>query len=163
MCIGKKEDGIVQGRLSGRTIARDDIDRYMSESLSNFKRKGGIGNNYGGIMDTLWDKVKKNLVDWYGTAYEKTDELARVGKKKIEITGVNRAIERNLSELGGRIYDLIVEQGKSGVIAKDTKVAELIEEVKKLDAELEEKEAEIEAIRAEKRRGPQSESNPKKE
>lgn len=114
-------------------------------------------------MDTLWEKVKKNLVDWYGTAYEKTDELARVGKKKIEITGVNRAIERHLSELGGRIYDLIVEQGKSGVIAKDTQVQELIEEVKRLEQELEEKEAEIEAIRSEKRRTPQSESSTKKE
>jgi gas vesicle protein len=114
-------------------------------------------------MDTLWDKVKKNLVDWYGTAYEKTDELARVGKKKIEITGVNRAIERHLSELGGRIYDLIVEQGKSGVIAKDKQVQELIEEVKRLEQELEEKEAEIEAIRGEKRRESQSEPSSKKE
>lgn len=114
-------------------------------------------------MDTLWDKVKKNLIDWYGTAYEKTDELARVGKKKIEITGVNRAIERHLSELGGRVYDLIVEQGKSGVIAKDARVKELIEQVQGLEEELKDKEAEIEAIRAEKRRGQQSEPNSKKE
>jgi hypothetical protein len=114
-------------------------------------------------MDTLWDKVKKNLVDWYGTAYEKTDELARVGKKKIEMTGVNRAIERHLSELGGRVYDMIVEQGKSGVIAKDARVKELIEDVRELEEELKGKEAEIEAIRAEKRRGSQSEPSPKKE
>lgn len=114
-------------------------------------------------MDTLWDKVKKNLVDWYGTAYEKTDELARVGKKKIEITGVNRAIERHLSELGGRVYDMIVEQGKSGVIAKDTRVKELVEEVRGLEEELKKKELEIEAIKAEKRRGSQSEPNSKKE
>ena len=113
-------------------------------------------------METLWDKVKKNLVDWYGTAYEKTDELARVGKKKIEITGVNRAIERHLSELGGRVYDMIVEQGKSGVIAKDARVKELIDQVRGLEDELKEKESEIEAIRAEKRRGSQSEENPNK-
>jgi len=114
-------------------------------------------------MDTLWDKVKKNLVDWYGTAYEKTDELARIGKKKIEITGLNRAIERHLSELGGRVYDMIVEQGKSGVIAKDVRVKELIEEVQGLEEELKGKEAEIEAIRAEKQRGSQSKPDPKKE
>ncbi len=114
-------------------------------------------------MDTLWDRVKKNLVDWYGTAYEKTDELARVGKKKIEITGVNRAIERHLSELGGRVYDMIVEQGKSGVIAKDTRVKELVDEVKGLEEELKQKESEIEAIRAEKRKPAQSEQSPKKE
>lgn len=114
-------------------------------------------------METLWDKVKKNLVDWYGTAYEKTDELARVGKKKIEITGVNRAIERHLSELGGRVYDMVVEQGKSGVIAKDARVKELIEQVQGLEEELKGKEEEIEAIRDEKRKGTQTESNPKKE
>ena len=114
-------------------------------------------------MDTLWDRVKKNLVDWYGTAYEKTDELARVGKKKIEITGVNRAIERHLSELGGRVYDMIVEQGKSGVIAKDARVKELIEQVQDLEEELKGKEEEIEAIRAEKRAGSQSEKKKKKE
>ena len=114
-------------------------------------------------MDTLWEKVKHNLVEWYGTAYEKTDELARVGKKKIEITGVNRAIERHLSELGGRVYDMVVEQGKSGVIAKDARVKELIEQVQDLERELKEKEEEIEEIRADKRQEPQSESNPKKE
>jgi len=114
-------------------------------------------------METLWDRVKKNLVDWYGTAYEKTDELARVGKKKIEITGVNRAIERHLSELGGRVYDMIVEQGKSGVIAKDKRVKEIVEEVRGLEEELKKKEEEIEEIRAEKRRATQSETSTEKE
>ena len=103
-------------------------------------------------METLWDRVKKNLVDWYGTAYEKTDELARVGKKKIEMAGVNRAIEKHLSELGGKVYDLIEVQGKAGVIAKDTDVKRLIDEIKSLEQQLKLKEEEIEAIRAEKRR-----------
>ena len=101
-------------------------------------------------MDTLWDKVKKNLVDWYGTAYEKTDELARIGKKKIEVAGVNRAIEKHLSELGGKVYDLIEVQGKGGVIAKDSDVARLVEETRGLEEQLKEKEQEIEAIKAEK-------------
>ena len=101
-------------------------------------------------MDTLWDKVKKNLVDWYGTAYEKTDELARIGKKKIEVAGVNRAIEKHLSELGGKVYDLIEVQGKGGVIAKDSDVARLVEETRDLEEQLKEKEQEIEAIKAEK-------------
>lgn len=101
-------------------------------------------------MDTLWDKVKRNLVDWYGTAYEKTDELARIGKKKIEVAGVNRAIEKHLSELGGKVYDLIEVQGKGGVIAKDSDVARLVEETRDLEEQLKEKEQEIEAIKAEK-------------
>jgi len=101
----------------------------------------------------LWDRVKKNLVDWYGTAYEKTDELARIGKKKIEVAGVNRAVEKHLAELGGRVYDLIEVQGKSGVIAKDPETQKLVEEIRGLEAQLKIKEDEIEAIRAEKKRG----------
>ena len=58
---------------------------------------------------------------------------------------------------------MIVEQGKSGVIAKDARVKELIEQVQDLEEELKGKEEEIEAIRAEKRAGSQSEVNPKKE
>lgn len=103
-------------------------------------------------MDTLWDRVKKNLVDWYGTAYEITDELARVGKKKIEVAGVNRAIEKHLSELGGKVYDLIEVQGKGGIIAKDSDVSRLVEEIRGLEEQLKIKEKEIEAIRAEKKR-----------
>ena len=102
-------------------------------------------------MDSLWERVKKNLVEWYGTAYEKTDELARIGKKKIEIAGVNRAIEKHLSELGGRVYDLIEVQKKGTEIARDKNVKELIGEIKKLEKDLKVKEQEIEAIRKEKR------------
>jgi hypothetical protein len=101
-------------------------------------------------MDTLWDRVKKNLVDWYGTAYEKTDELARIGKKKVEVVGVNRSIEKHLSELGGKVYDLIEVQGKGGVIAKDPDVSRLVNEIRDLEEQLKVKEQEIEAIRDEK-------------
>jgi len=37
-------------------------------------------------MDTLWNRVKKNLVDWYEMAYDKTDEMARIGKKKVAVS-----------------------------------------------------------------------------
>ena len=114
-------------------------------------------------MDTLWDKVKKNLVEWYDTAYEKTDELARLGKKKIEMAGLNRAIEKHLSELGGTVYDLIEVQGKGGVIAKDEKVSKLVEEVKGLEEQLKAKEQEIDAIKAEKRDETPPEKNSNKE
>ncbi|MCK4235774.1 MAG: hypothetical protein KAX38_01560 [Candidatus Krumholzibacteria bacterium] len=103
-------------------------------------------------MDSLWDKVKKNLVEWYGAAYEKTDELARIGKKKIEVVGVNRAIEKHFSELGGRVYDLIEVQQKKTKVADDSRVKELIEGTKKLEEQLKLKEKEIETIKMEKRK-----------
>lgn len=103
-------------------------------------------------MDTLWNRVKNNLVEWYGSAYDKTDELARIGKKKIEMTGLNRAIEKHLSELGGRLYDLVAEQGHRGNrTADDEQVQRLVEEIRELERQLGAKEKEIESIRDQKR------------
>ncbi|MCK4537204.1 MAG: hypothetical protein KAV42_00265 [Candidatus Krumholzibacteria bacterium] len=105
-------------------------------------------------MESLWDRVKSNLVDWYGTAYDKTDELARIGKKKIEMAGVNRAIEKHLSELGGRLYDLITVQGHSDNRTTDDEgVVKLIDEIRDLEEQLKVKEDAIEAIKKEKKQG----------
>ncbi|HUV37325.1 MAG TPA: hypothetical protein VMX58_10340 [Patescibacteria group bacterium] len=101
--------------------------------------------------DSLWEKVKRNLVEWYDAAYEKTDVLARVGKKKIEMAGINRAIERHLSELGGRVYDLVETQQQQTGVAQDDKVMALIEEIKRLEEQLQQKEEEIERIKEEKK------------
>ena len=109
-------------------------------------------------MDTLWNKVKKNLVEWYETAYDKTDEMARIGKKKVEITGLNRSIEKHFSEMGGRIYDLIVEQGHRGNrTADDDVVQRLMDEVKELESRLSQKEEEIESIKDDRRQGKKGE------
>ncbi|MBN2185328.1 MAG: hypothetical protein JW746_08375 [Candidatus Krumholzibacteriota bacterium] len=105
-------------------------------------------------MEPLWDRVKKNLVDWYETAYDKTDELARIGKKKIEVAGVNRAIEKHLAELGGRVYDLVTEKGHKGnKTVEDEIVQKLVGEVKDFEDQLKAKEAEIESIKKEKSPG----------
>ena len=98
-------------------------------------------------MESLWDRVRKNLVDWYEVAYEKTDEMARIGKKKIEMSGINRTIEKQLSELGGRVFDLIAVEKVGGKIAQDKKVKVLITELKKLEKDLKAKEDEIETIK----------------
>jgi hypothetical protein len=99
-------------------------------------------------MDDLWTKVKKNLVEWYETAYDKTEEVARIGKKKVEITGLNRSIEKHFAEMGGRLYDLIAEQGHRGnKTADDEIVLRLVAEVKELEEQLRQKEEEIETIR----------------
>jgi translation initiation factor 2 alpha subunit (eIF-2alpha) len=109
-------------------------------------------------MDTLWEKVKKNLVEWYGTAYDKTDELARIGKKKIEVAGINRAIEKHLAELGGQVYDLITVQNHRGnKTADDEGVQKLVGEIRELESQLKAKEDEIEKIKGEKAADPDEE------
>ena len=99
-------------------------------------------------MDSLWNKVRKNLVEWYETAYEKTDEVARIGKRKIEITGLNRSIEKEMSQLGGEVYHLISVEGHRGnKTADDEKIRSLVDKISDLENRLKVKEEEIEAIR----------------
>ena len=99
-------------------------------------------------MDSLWNKVRKNLVEWYATAYEKTDEVAKIGKRKIEITGLNRSIEKEMSQLGGEVYHLISVEGHRGnKTADDEKIRSLVDKISDLENKLRVKEEEIQAIR----------------
>jgi gas vesicle protein len=99
-------------------------------------------------MDSLWNKVRKNLVEWYETAYDKTDEVARIGKRKIEITGLNRSIEKEMSHLGGEVYHLISVKGHKGnKTADNEKVRSLVAKISDLENKLKLKEEEIQRIR----------------
>ncbi|HMA77389.1 MAG TPA: hypothetical protein VKO43_08775 [Candidatus Krumholzibacteriaceae bacterium] len=99
-------------------------------------------------MDSLWNKVRKNVVEWYETAYDKTDEVAKIGKRKIEITGLNRSIENVMSQLGGEIYHLISVEGHRGnKTADDDKVRTLVRKISDLEDKLKQKEKEIQDIK----------------
>lgn len=103
-------------------------------------------------MESLWDRVRKNLMEWYEVASDKTEEVARVGRRKIEMTGINRSIEKRMVELGGRVYDLIRVEGHRGnMTADDEKVQKLVREISRLEKELELKEEEIRTIRESER------------
>jgi hypothetical protein len=109
-------------------------------------------------MDDLWSKVKANLVEWYGTAYDKTDEYARIGKKKVEITSLNRSIEKHFAEMGGRVYDLIVEKGHRGnKTSDDVVVRRIVAELKELESQLKQKEEEIDKIKDDKKQSKKEE------
>jgi len=115
-------------------------------------------------MDTLWDRVRKNLIEWYEVASDKTEEVARVGRRKIEMTGINRSIEKRMVELGGRVYDLISVEGHRGNrTADDEKVRKLVDEIGRLEKELGIKEEEIRDIREKEREEEAEEGTPGEE
>ena len=93
----------------------------------------------------LWDDVKRNMVDWYGVAAEKTNELAKVGVRRYDIFGISRDIERQFSEMGSLVYNGLNE-GRTD-FAEDEALLGLAERVRTLEAELKAKEIEIEEIR----------------
>jgi len=69
------------------------------------------------------------------TITKKLNELARLGRHKIDLISLRRQIEKNFLELGGRVYHLAVED-KQTVILDDIEVINLIDTLRKLEDEL---------------------------
>ena len=100
-------------------------------------------------MDSMGKKVKQSLYEFVSAAAEKTDELAKVGVRKLDIVSLKRNISREMAALGGRVYHLIKEERKTGIQADET-VRSLIGKIETLEAVLRDKEKEIAEIRAKK-------------
>jgi hypothetical protein len=93
----------------------------------------------------LWDQVKSNLVEWYTVAADKTEELAKIGVRRYDKFGISRDVERQFTELGSFVYNAVAE-GKQDFLSDPT-LAAIIERIKGLEADLKQKEEEIEEIR----------------
>ena len=89
-------------------------------------------------MGDLWEKIRKSVIDGVQIAAEKTEELTKLGKIKIEILNIKRKISKNFTELGGITYEAIKEGTAKEELESD-KVNTIIETLKGLDSELEEK------------------------
>ena len=94
---------------------------------------------------TLWDEVKKNLVDLYAVTSERTSELAKITSRRYDKFGISREIERQFSELGNLVYSSLKE-GKTGIL-EDPALAALVKRVDELETELRLKDQQIEEIR----------------
>ena len=97
-------------------------------------------------MTSLWERIRKGVTEFYASAAEKTDELAKVGVRKLDIVGVRRNVGHEMADLGGRVYHMIVEENNND-IAQDPEVKQHIDSVKRLEVFLKEKEQEIEGIK----------------
>lgn len=97
-------------------------------------------------MPSLWDDIAKTIREGVDTMVEKTEELTKIGRIKVDIINIKRNIEKNFTELGGRVYQLVSE-GKSTQIASNKDVKELIECVKILEKELHDKNEELKTVK----------------
>jgi len=93
-------------------------------------------------METLWHKVKKGFI----LAVEKSDELTRMGKLKMDIVGTHRNIKKNFEELGGRIYELTKTGRRKKSVTEDEGVSKLMKNIKKLEKELTQKEKQLDKL-----------------
>ena len=97
-------------------------------------------------MPSLWDDIKKKVQEGVAVAADKTDELRKIGKVKVDIIGVKRSLDTGYKDLGMAVHDFI-SSGKKGDLKQDSKVKELVTAIDGFVASLVEKEAEIEKIK----------------
>lgn len=98
-------------------------------------------------METSWDRLKRQLQDFYQAAADKTDELARVGARRIDVLSLRRALSREMVALGARVYELVTKEATTAV-AEDPEVIRRIAASRELEQEITRRELEIDQIRA---------------
>ncbi len=97
---------------------------------------------------SLWEEVKRNLIDLYSVTSDKTVEVARISSRKYEKFGISRDIERQFSELGNLVFSAIKEnRGES--LHNDEAILALVDGISRLEIDLKTKDEEINNIRNE--------------
>jgi hypothetical protein len=80
---------------------------------------------------------------------EKTEELSKIGKLKLDIATIKRELTRTLTQLGETVYQMAGEEKKPELWANE-QAETLIGKIDALKLDIKTKEEELEKIRAEK-------------
>jgi len=96
---------------------------------------------------TLFEKIRKGIIDGFHAASDITSEYTKIGRTKIDILGVKKEIEEKMLELGGRVYDVMTRAGSNLNLENEEKINDLIKEIKNLEIELKKYEEKLEQIR----------------
>jgi len=86
-------------------------------------------------MSNLWKEVTNWLSETTKSAIKETEDLARRGRVKMEILGINTALSDKFAALGGVVYEIIKKGGRSSIKA-NAKVKKLVAEIARLEAQL---------------------------
>jgi hypothetical protein len=105
--------------------------------LTDDTKKGGT------TMATLYDRVAKGMevaLDKASKSVEalmgKAEDTAEVIKFRLEKTRLEREISKKFAELGSKLYEKAVREGKEAGILQDPEVQVIIEDLKRMDREL---------------------------
>jgi len=111
-------------------------------------------------MANLWDDIARTIREGVDTVVEKTEELTRIGRIKVDILNIKRNVEKNFSELGGRVYQLISKE-KNAAISTDKEAKEIIECIKILEKELDDKKSELAKVKSKSKPKPKQSGSSK--
>ena len=95
---------------------------------------------------SLWENLKKGIVDGFQSASDKTSEYTKIGRIKIDVLGIKKEIEEKFVELGGRVYHNVSEKNET-CIDKDMEIGQLILQIQELEKELSEYDTELRRIK----------------
>lgn len=99
-------------------------------------------------MAKLWDDVKKSLKEWGTIAADKAEELTKVGRIRLDILSIKRDIEKNFTELGGKVYHLVAEENQTRIAGND-EVKKIVNRILNLEEELNKKKELLESVKKE--------------
>ena len=97
-------------------------------------------------MSGRWQRVKQSLYRGASVTAEKAEELGRIGKKRLDIAKTKQDISRTYTELGTTIYRLW-EKEKNPQIVNQEEVQGLMDQIRSLEEDLREKEADLERMK----------------
>ena len=105
---------------------------------------------------SLWNTVKHEVSGGMGIlrkglteVLDITQDLTHKGRIKLEIQTCRSEIRNQLTELGGRMYELAVEKQKDDILG-DSKVKSIFAEIKKLQRRIESLETELATLKESK-------------
>ncbi|MBN1540500.1 hypothetical protein JW992_00005 [candidate division KSB1 bacterium] len=100
-------------------------------------------------MGTLFEDLRDGLRDGIDFIVDKTDEMSKIGKLKIDMLSTKRNIEKLFTELGGDVYEKLSGRKKVD-LQTDEGIKKMIADIKELEKSLDEKKNEIKKIKQEK-------------
>ena len=99
-------------------------------------------------MDSLWDKIKQNLIDSANVAAEKAEYLGKIGRARLDIAKTRHVIRDRFADLGGQVYHSLQDNaGEFDPSKEDAK--ELIQTIYGLESELNRRQEVLNNLRAE--------------
>jgi hypothetical protein len=126
-------------------------DHEISWGIPSFTGDEDVAVKGGSTMATLYDRVVKGMETALGTAQksveilmEKAEDTAEVIKFRLERARLEREISKKFAELGSKLYEKAVREGKEHGILQDAEVQSLIEDLKRMDRELAHTQARLE-------------------
>ena len=96
----------------------------------------------------FWERSKQLLSkgvvstkDIIENAAQKTKELGEKGVARVTITQLERQVENRLAQVGRHVYQILVKEGQQTISKGTDEIKVLLEEVEKLEKEIDEREA----------------------